>query len=141
MVRRITQGQLFAPLVQLPKLPLRPFMQPRHPRERQHPGPTRQHDLQPLHQPFAAALLAAVLEPQNPERQDAVDRDRHFFVVHADDCPGLAALYQQPSRICRPKRPLQVHRRPKRLRLPTLEVSFKRSLQHLDVACPRRLPR
>ncbi len=140
MVRGIALLQLFSPLIQLPKLPLRGVrVQPRHPRQRQRRHPSRHNQLQSLVEPPPIARLAAMLQPQNPQRQNPVDGRLRLFLIHRDHGPRLLSLHQRATRIRRPKALLQVHRGPKCVCLPLRKAPRQHSLQHSQILHPRRL--
>ena len=93
-VCEIAREQLFTRRIQLEEFPLRSVLvEPRHARERERSGAARHDDLQPLVQATSAGLLAAMMQPQDAERENAVDNRRALVLAHADDGPRLRSAH------------------------------------------------
>jgi hypothetical protein len=82
-----------------------------------------------------------MLQPQNPQRENAVDRSLRLFFVHGDHSPRLLPLQQRAARIGRAETFFEIHRGAKCIRLPLRKTSRQYPLQHAKIFHPRCLAR
>src|SRR6185437_14591583 len=89
-VGEVASVELFTSLVEFKELPLRcVFVEPGHARERKRCRTARHNHPQPLIQTASASLLTAMMQPQDAERENAIDDCCVFVRTNADDSPRL----------------------------------------------------
>ncbi len=101
---------------------------------------------QPLYVPGLAALgrfraLPAAAEPEQSQRQDAVDRRRRLLRIHCDQRPSALPACQQGARICRTKAVFEIHGAAQRFDLPVAEGAQQHVLQLPEIARANRRTR
>ena len=111
-VAKVHRRKLFAALVQGEKLEVGGgVVQPGHAFGRGPPGSRRHNHLEPAKVPPSVSVTAAMIQPENPQRQNAGRGGRRLRLADADHRVGSGAAQQPPAHIGRPKAVLQVHRR------------------------------
>ena len=137
-VAEVHRRKLFAALVERKKLKVGGgVIQPGHALRRRSPRPGWNDDLEPAKVPPPVAVLAAVVEPQNPQGKNAVDRGRGFGLAHADDRLGRRAAQQPSAHIGGAEAVLQVHGRAQSIHFGADEGSGQHALQQPLVVAPR----
>ena len=129
-VAKVHRRKLFAALIEREKLKIGGcVIQPGHALGRRSPGSGRNYHLEPAKVSPPVAVLAAVVQPENSQRQHAVHSRSRLGLADPDYSLRRCAFEQPPAHISRPKAVLQVHRRAESVHLCPDEMTGQNALQ------------
>ena len=133
-VAEVDGGQLFAPLIERVKLKRGGgVIQPGHALGGRTPRPNRHHHLEPPEVAANIAVLAAVVQPEHAEGEDAVDNGAGFSLADADDGLSGSAAQQMAADIGGTEAVFKVHGRAHAVHLETNEVAGQDALEEAQV--------
>jgi len=87
----------------------RGMIHPRHALGCGSPCSSRDNDLQSAEVATCVALLTAEIEPEDAQREDAIDGGGRLRLADADDCVGSGSFEKAASHIRRPEAVFEIH--------------------------------
>ena len=109
-IAKVHGSKFFTALIQREKLEVRGCMvQPGHPLGCGSPGSSRHDHLEPAKVAATIALLPTVVQPENPQRQNAVHNRRRLCFAHADHRFGGGPFEKPPAHVGWAEAVLQIH--------------------------------
>ena len=110
LVGDVARGEFFSASVELVEFPFGgAAVEPGHACGGELGGALRHDDFEPLDEALPCTALAAVVQPEDAEGEDAVDGGGRFVFADADDGPCLIAAQESAARVGGAEGFLQVH--------------------------------
>src|SRR5262249_26043712 len=139
-IPEIDRLEFFALLIQREELKVGSGMvEPCHPLRCGAPHTRGNDHLETTEMPTRITLFAAVIEPENAERENAVDCTGGFSLTNAYNSIGSRAPKQPPTYVCRTKAVLEVHGRSESIDLRPDECARENAFQQTLIAAASRV--